>query len=91
MRHASGPAQPTLFTADACASVRRDDRNGYPELEPFEKRHPSLCSYYRNQKYRVKRRLERWPDAPRTRAAYDREYEFVEAETSEPLARRGRA
>lgn len=80
MRHASGPAQPTLFTADACASVRR---NRFLT--------PDLLTLFRQQRARVKRRLEAVPDAPRTRAAYDREYEFVEAETSEPLARRGRA
>lgn len=67
MRHVSGPAQPSLFTANACASVRR---NRFLT--------PDMLQMFRNQRTRIKKRLATLPDAPKTRTAYDREYDYID-------------
>ena len=70
MRNVSGPAQPSLFTNDACASVRRYRID------------PDLLRFMNQQRARVKRQLAAIPDAPNTRRAYAREYEWTETMTT---------
>ena len=82
MRNVSGPAQPSMFTNDACASVRR---NRFLT--------PDMLQMFRAKRNRVKKRLERWPEAPKTRTTYQREYDYIETVASihSEKAKQGRA